>query len=95
MTSGVQALWAMMMTKIRDNMIIPILERKHHGCCIRHSPSVRGHLRPIDYRSGALNVMWPRLLDDVGAAMGESSNTSNLRVFRVSSGSFKGETKWL
>jgi hypothetical protein len=95
MTSGVQVLWVMMMTKIRDNMIIPILERKHHGCCVRHSPSVRGHLRPIDFYSGSTYFMWPMLLDNVGARVGESSNTSNLRGFRVSSGSFKGETKWL
>ena len=80
---------------MRDNMIIPLLERKHHGCNFSHSPSVRGHLRPIGHRSGSIDFMWPRLLDDVGAAVGESSNTSNLRVFRVSSSSFKGETKWL
>jgi hypothetical protein len=94
MTSGVLDSWLMMMT-IRDNMIIPTLERKHHGCSKRYSPSVRGHLRPIDYRFGSLNIMWPWLLDDVGAAMGEGSNTSNLRVFRVSSSQFKGENKWL
>jgi hypothetical protein len=83
----------MRMTRIRDNMIIPLLKGVPYGCCIRHSPSVRGHLRPIDYRSGFTNFMWPWLLDDVGATVGEGSNTSNLRVFRVSSSSFKGETK--
>jgi len=71
---------------MRDNMIMSLSKGVLHGCCVRHSPSVRGHLRPLNNRSGSLNIMWPRLLDDVGATVGEGRNTSNLRIFRVSSG---------
>jgi len=72
-------------------MITSQLEGNYHGCNIYHSPSVRGHLRPLDNNRGSAYIVWPWVLDDVGNGLGESNDTSNLCDIRVSSRNRKGE----
>lgn len=77
-----------------DNMVIPLLRGFNYGCSINHSPSVRGHLRPLDYRFGSSNFLRLGLLDYVGADMGAGGNTSNLCGFQLPYGKSKGAIKW-
>ena len=94
--SGEQgSLVVMTMMTISDNMIIPLSERGfNYGCSINHSPSVRGHLRPLDYDFGLAYFLRLGLLDNVGANMGEGGNTSNFYSFQLPSGKSKGAIKW-
>jgi hypothetical protein len=76
-------------------MVIPLSQRGfNYGCSINHSPSVRGHLRPLDYYFGSSDFMRPWLLGYVGADMGAGGNTSNLRGFQLPYGKSKGAIKW-
>ena len=79
--------------KRSDNMVIPTLRGYNRGSSSNHSYSVRGHLRPLNYHSGLVDIMWPDLLHTVGRWMGESVNTSNLCSFRLSYGKHQGEKK--
>ena len=62
-----------------------------HGRNCIGTPSVRGHHRPLDYDSGADFIERHVRVGDVGTDVGASGNTSNFRIFRVSSGTHKGE----
>jgi hypothetical protein len=74
------------MMKRSDNMVIPTLRGYNYGSSSNHSYSVRGHLRPLNYHSGLVDIMRPDLLHTVGGGMGASDNTSNLCNFRLSYG---------
>jgi hypothetical protein len=78
--------------KRSDNMVIPTLGG-NYGIYTNHSFSVRGHLRPLDYDSGAIEFMRPDMLHAVGRGLGASGNTSNLCNFRLSYGRHKGEAQ--
>ena len=49
-----------------------------YGCNILGSPSVRGHLRPIDNDFGVVNVFRTCLLDDGLAGMEQNSGITNI-----------------
>lgn len=72
-------------------MITSKLEGNNHGRNINHSPSVRGHLRPLDNNHSPAYIVWPWVLDDVWHGMGKSDSTGNLCDIRVSSRNRKGE----
>ena len=74
-------------------MVIPTLRGYNRGISTNHSPSVRGHLRPLDYHHSSAEFVWPDMLHIMGGGMGEGINTSNLRGFRVSYRQYQGETK--
>jgi hypothetical protein len=76
--------------KRSDNMVIPTLGG-NYGSSSNHSPSVRGHLRPLDYHHSSADFVWPDVLHAVGGRMGEGDNTSNLCDIRLSYGRHKGE----
>ena len=80
------------MMKTSDKMITPKLEGKHYGCNIYHSPSARGHLRPLDNNRRTTDIVWPWVLDDVWHGMGKSDKSGDLCDIRVSSRNRKGET---
>jgi len=67
-------------------MVIPTLRGYNRGINPNHSPSVRGHLRPLNYHSGLVNIMRPDLLHIVGGGVGASNNAGNLCNFRLSYG---------
>ena len=83
----------MMMMGIHDNMITSLSKGVLHGCNRNHSPSVRGHLRPLDYHHSLANFMWPDVLHPVGGKLGEGGDTSNLCGFRLRYRNCQGETK--
>jgi len=58
-----------------------------------YSPSVRGHIRSLDYYSDATYGLRPSLLGDVRAGVGASGNASNFHNFRLRSRTSEGETK--
>lgn len=62
-----------------------------HGRFSFGSTGFKHHLRPIDNYSGAINVVWSRMLDNVGAGMGQGSDTSNLRGVQLSCDTDKGK----
>ena len=48
------------------------------------SVGVRGHLRPAHHDLGSIHVVWPGVLDDVGAGLGAGDNTRNFRYLHLS-----------
>jgi hypothetical protein len=72
-------------------MVIPTLRGYNRGISTNHSPSVRGHLRPLDYHHSSIEFVWPDMLHIVGRRLGASGDTSNLCSFRLSYGKHKGE----
>ena len=73
--------------------MITFLKGVNHGFGFFASPSVRGHLRPLDNDIGADYNVRIGCLHTVGRRLDEGSNTSNLRSFRVSYGHRQGEEK--
>ena len=84
-----------MTMKIASDMIIPLLDEGIDGRCYFEdcAPSVRSHLRPLGYVVRAEHVFCVRVLDNVGAGMGEGGYASNFCGFRVPYGQSQGETQ--
>ena len=82
------------MTRIHDNMVIPLLDRKIYGSNRNHSSSVGSHNRPLNYHSCSAHIMWSSLLGNVGARLGEGDNSCNLCNIQLSAGEDKGEKTW-
>ena len=82
------------MTRIHDNMVIPLLDRENHGSNRNHSSSVGGHHRPLNYHSCSAHLLWYGLLGNVGTQVGESDNSCNLCNIQLSASEDKGEKTW-
>lgn len=82
-----------MMTRIHDNMVIPTLDRKHHGSNRNHSSGTGGHFRPPYHYSCSAHLLWSGLLGYVGDGLGESDNSCNLCHIQLSNGENQGEVK--
>lgn len=82
------------MTRIHDNMVIPLLDRESHGSNRNHSSSVRSHHRPFNYHTCSAHILWSGLLGNVGAKVGESDNSCNLCNIQLSASEDKGEKTW-
>lgn len=63
----------------------------NHGISFSTSPSVRGHLRPIDNDFGAVNELRSGLLHDVGRGLDKSSDIEYIRNVFVPRGDEQGE----
>lgn len=55
-----------------------------HGSSRSYSPSIKNHLRPIDYDIGSSGKQHHVRLDHVRSAMGEGCNTSDLCRIQLS-----------
>ena len=62
-----------------------------YGTDYSHSPSVRGHYRPINNDTGVSYVLRPGVLYDVGRGLGSSRYLSDIRRFQLPSSKHKGE----
>ena len=82
------------MTRIHDNMVIPLLDRESHGSNRNHSSSVGSHHRPFNYHTCSAHILWSGLLGNVGAKVGESDNSCNLCNIQLSASEDKGEKTW-
>ena len=51
----------------------------NHGCNHSYSPSVKNHLRPLDYNSGSHSLKRHVRLDNVESHVGKSDDTSHIR----------------
>ena len=51
----------------------------NHGCNHSYSPSVKNHLRPLDYDTGSHSVQRHVRLDNVESHVGKGDNTSHIR----------------
>ena len=52
---------------------------------------VKSHLRPFDYDFGTTNLLWSRMLDDVGADVGTGIDVSDIRTVQLSPSESKGK----
>ena len=91
---GMAQVYLVTMTRIHDNMVIPLLDRENHGSNRNHSSSVRGHLRPLNYHTCSAHILWSGLLGNVGTNVGESDNSCNLCNIQLSVSEDKGEKTW-
>ena len=82
------------MTRIHDNMVIPLLNRGLYGRNRNHSFGVGGHLRPPHHHPCSAHIFWIGLLDNVGDGLGEGDNTCNLCHIQLSNGENEGEKTW-
>jgi len=51
----------------------------NHGCNSTYSPSIKNHLRPLDYNIGAHRIKRHVRVDNVESHVGEGNNTSHIR----------------
>jgi len=51
----------------------------NHGCNSSHSPSVKNHLRPLDYDTGSRSLIRNVRMDNVESHVGTGDNTSHIR----------------
>ena len=76
---------------IRDNMIITLSTRGlNHGCNSSYSPSVRGHLRPIDNDIGVVDELRPSVLRTVGGGLDKSGDIQYIHHVHLSGGDKQG-----
>ena len=73
------------MTRRHDNMVIPLLEKENHGANRNHSPSVKGHLRPLNGDFGFSINLQPSVLDNVRTNSGKTRNYGVFLPFQLSS----------
>lgn len=74
-------------------MVIPTLNRNHHGRNSHHPSGPGGHLRPLNHHPCTAHVLWAGLLDDVGHGLGEGDNSCNLCHIQLSDRQNQGEEK--
>jgi len=55
-----------------------------HGCNYSHSPSVKHHLRPLDYHIGTHSVISHVRVDNVESDVGKGVNPSHFRDIQLS-----------
>ena len=92
MTSTGQGFLTMLMRmskRIHDN-IITFLKGVNHGFGFFASPSVRGHLRPIDNDIGVVDELRPSVLRTVGGGLDKSGDIQYIHHVHLSGGDKQG-----
>ena len=62
-----------------------------YGCNRSHSPSIKGHLRPLNYDTNHHSQQRDVRLDHVRSSMGEGSNSSHICDIQLSYSQYQRE----